>query len=71
MTNRELILEMLSGLSDGDLLDVYEGLPEEVREKNRIVGICDGCPAMETDVCSISLCNARVGPWMAAEVRHA
>lgn len=62
MTNRDYILKIVAELSDGTLLDVWESLPDGIHNKNRIVGICDGCPAMESDICSISLCNARVGP---------
>lgn len=70
MTNREFVLKLFLRLSDAELLDAYENLPPGRREEDKIVGICDGCPALASDVCCVSACVARIGPRMSAEVRQ-
>lgn len=72
MTNREHILKLIAGLDDAALYDVYEGLPQEVLDREPIRSACELCPRREEDDCYADYdeCDRHTSDWMAAEVQR-
>ena len=68
MTNKQHILQLLNGLDDETLCDIYMELPEEIKNRKPILGPCESCPHREDDDCFADNCNRAISDWMAAEV---
>ena len=71
MTNREYIINELAGLSDADLLDLWEYRHGTADNPYPIKSLCECCRDDNNDdyPCGEGHCVADCSVWMAAEVR--